>query len=526
MSLKKNSISVISHPILSRVWNYGKGDEGVNPSEVASKSMKLYSWVCSDCRCSFMATAEETLRHKGVCSDCFKRMAACHYKNSATKRYGTIADIPEIMKLWCEENPDPHTIRKASSVKVKIHCADCGNIVEHTAKDLYRHKWYYCKDCANKRRAIKYQKRIIEKNGSCYDDPEIMKVWDFESNTFDPKYVPLGSRYKIHCKCPVCGEKWISYVYARKGKKALCQKCAKRHAIKKRDSKKRRILISNPQQSFGTQKPCYVSWWNSELNGNLTPFEIPAHSHRLFYWKCPYGHAFQASAQSMLARRFCPICRPTIHSSFIEMAIAFYLCKVTKIEQWKKIQGTRQSMDIYLPEQRTCVEYDGVLYHNNMKQASRDLRKDEILAEKGIRLIRIKEWASDVHNENTIFYDYNKGNLQRVLDILCDMLSIARVQVDLGRDTSAIYKELYPKVVPNSISAKSPELVPYWDIEANGGITADKVNAYSAKFFSWRCPKCNARWVYSPIGMKRRKHLCQECDPYNHHKGTDKYGNK
>lgn len=143
MSLKKNSISVVSHPILSRVWNYVKGNEGVNPSEVASKSNKLYSWVCSDCHCSFIATAEETLRHKGLCSDCFKQLVACHYKNSVTKRYGTIADIPEIMKLWCEENPNPHTIRKASSVKIKIHCADCGNIVEHTAKDLYRYKLWF-----------------------------------------------------------------------------------------------------------------------------------------------------------------------------------------------------------------------------------------------------------------------------------------------------------------------------------------------------------------------------------------------
>lgn len=85
------------------------------------------------------------------------------------------------------------------------------------------------------------------------------------------------------------------------------------------------------------------------------------------------------------------------------MAIAFYLKEVSTVEQWVNIPGTRMSMDIYLPLLNTCIEYDGVLYHNNLRQYKRDLRKDELLAQKHIRLIRIKEWCNETHFEDTVF---------------------------------------------------------------------------------------------------------------------------
>lgn len=141
------------------------------------------------------------------------------------------------------------------------------------------------------------------------------------------------------------------------------------------------------------------------------------------------------------------------------------------------------------------------------------------MEQRNIRLIRIKEWSVETHSENTLFFDYNKFDLQGLIDTLCEMLSLSCIKVDLLRDSSAIYQKLYPKVVKNSISQKAPRLVPYWDLQANNGVSSDKVNVFSTLPFSWKCPICNAKWEHSPIGMMRRKNICQACHPYEHNKG-------
>nr|DAN12932.1 MAG TPA: endonuclease [Caudoviricetes sp.] len=515
--LKKDSISIASHSILSRVWDYSR-NEGQNPSYIGIKSCKFYSWLCYSCSAPFVSTAEETYRHRGLCPDCHRVEVKKHRNEKNDNLYGSVADVPFIMDLWCEDNPDPHTIRKWSSSKAKIHCADCGSIVERVVSGIYEHHSFFCKDCEKKRRALKYQKRIIAKTGSCADFPEIMAVWDFDANEINPQNIPSGSRYKIYCKCPQCGIKWQSFVYQRKGKDPLCQRCATAKAVVRRDERKY-TKKKDDWLSFADVSPINASWWHPTLNGNITPADVPHASGKDFFWICPNNHVFKSTPRNMKARRFCPVCRPTIHSSFIEMSIAFYLNEVSPVEQWVNIPGTRMSMDIYLPLLNTCIEYDGVVYHKNLRQYKRDLRKDELLEQKNIGLIRIKEWSSETHSENTLFFDYNKFDLQGLLDTLCEMLSLSCVKVDLLKDSSAIYQKLYPEVVKNSISKKAPHLVPYWDLQANNGVSPDKVNVFSTLPFSWKCPICNAKWEHSPIGMMRRKNICQVCNPYEHNKG-------
>ena len=195
----------------------------------------------------------------------------------------------------------------------------------------------------------------------------------------------------------------------------------------------------------------------------------------------------------------------------MEKTVAFYLSKVTKVQTSVKVEGSNFIIDILLPELKTCVEYDGVNWHNNESAWKRDLRKDALLESKRLRLIRIQEWKSDSQNVSTIFYDYNKGDCQACMNSLCDMLFLPHVDVDLVRDTPSIYKLLYPEVLENSISAITPQLVRYWDKSANNGIEADKVAANSHLDFNWKCPECGDKWSVSPAYMKRRTYPCKEC---------------
>mgnify|MGYP002673852960 FL=1 len=522
MPQRKSTIA--DNPILIGCWDY-EANNRLDPHNIGGSYGRSLQWRCAKCNTPFIAKGKTVISRNGMCRSCYlEEKNKLGQNKESFIRYGSLADVPEIMALWCDDNPDPRTLHKTDKVKVNIRCADCGKITSHPVIDIYREHAFYCKECTSKRRAEKYQAAMIEKTGSCKDYPEIMEVWDFSKNDLDPSKVPSGSRYVINCKCPICGSKWKTKVFQRKGKKPMCRLCAIRSMVHKRDEQRNQDFLVDQHKSFGDTVYRFVDWWHPTLNGSLTPYDIAPSSSKTYYWRCPNNHVFSATASSMKSRRFCPICRPTIHSSFIEMAIAFYLRKIIDIDQWKQIKGTRQSIDIYIPRLKVGIEYDGVRYHNNRKQIKRDSRKSEILKRQGIRLIRIQEWQNDSHNDSSIFYDYNKADLQGLMNILCDMLSIEKVSVDLSKDTADIYKLLYPEAVRNSISEISPQLVPYWDEEANGGVTPEKVNAYSALFFYWRCPDCGATWTQSPIGMKRRKSLCQVCHPYNHHKGGRRDG--
>lgn len=72
-------------------------------------------------------------------------------------------------------------------------------------------------------------------------------------------------------------------------------------------------------------------------------------------------------------------------------AVYFYLKQLTKAQSEKRIKGSMFTMDVYLPELKTCIEYDGANFHQGKMAMNRDLRKNDLLEERGIRFIRIME---------------------------------------------------------------------------------------------------------------------------------------
>ena len=506
MAINKKPFCISDHPILSRVWASDlNGNE--DPSQRGCKSNNMFKWICIECKESFSAWPKTVIYRDGRCEKCYKRINVIKHTNSIIKRNGSIADVPEIMAIWHNNNPDPHTICKSSERIVQIYCADCKKIVCRKVKNIYHFKQYYCNTCAEKRRRESYRRIRIEKHETCEVYPEIMAIWDWDKNLKRPEEVPAGSDQTIFLKCPICGHTWKGKPYARKNNHSCCGRCARIQGFKLRTQN-----YIQERGSFGDKYPHLVQWWHPTKNGNVSPFDICINDKEERYFKCNKGHVFKAKPCDLgIKRTKCPKCKPGIHTSFMEKTVAFYLSKVTKVQTSVKVEGSNFIIDILLPELKTCVEYDGVNWHNNESAWKRDLRKDALLESKGLRLIRIQEWKSDSQNVSTIFYDYNKGDCQVCMNSLCDMLFLPHVDVDLVRDTPSIYKLLYPEVLENSISAITPQLVRYWDKSANNGIEADKVAANSHLDFNWKCPECGDKWSVSPAYMKRRTYPCKEC---------------
>ena len=59
--------------------------------------------------------------------------------------------------------------------------------------------------------------------------------------------------------------------------------------------------------SFAQMHPDLIGEW-SEKNGSVTTNDISYGSSKLIWWKCPYGHEWQASAKVRHFGEKCPIC--------------------------------------------------------------------------------------------------------------------------------------------------------------------------------------------------------------------------
>ena len=501
----KHTQRISEHPILSRVWAYGYNDDE-QPENRGSQSNYAYNWRCIECEEIFNAWPKTVINREGRCEECYKPIKIAKHNAAIIAKHGSIADIPEVMELWHEENNlDPRQICKSSEYTAFFHCTEGGKTFKREVKNVKLGQ-YYCRDCAETRRRESYKRTRIENHDTCEVYPEIMEIWDWDRNKKKPTEVPAGSAQTIYCKCPHCGKRWPSSPYARKGKHPCCGNCGRKIGAIKNAAKH-----VAERGSFADHQPYLATWWHPTKNKFL-PTEVGKGSDREAWFICERGHTFKAKICDMgTKKKICPKCKPSIHSSFMGKAVYFYLSKVTKAKSEKKIKGSLFTMDVYLPDLNTCIEYDGENYHNNERAISRDLRKNEILEQKGIRLIRILEWQGDHHNTATIFYDYDKGDFQTCMNMLCDMLALPHVEVDMKRDTPSIYKLLYPEVLENSISKVAPELKRYWDKKANKGISADKVAANSHLPFFWKCPDCGDTWSVSPAYMMRRKYKCEEC---------------
>lgn len=81
--------------------------------------------------------------------------------------------------------------------------------------------------------------------------------------------------------------------------------------------------------------------------------------------------------------------RSTSKISFYEQAVAYYVTKAfpDTLSSYRPDYLHGKELDIYIPSLKVAIEYDGGQYHQDIKK---DLEKNRLCAENGIKLIRIR----------------------------------------------------------------------------------------------------------------------------------------
>ena len=359
---------------------------------------------------------------------------------------------------------------------------------------------------------------------------DIIDYWNLEKNEKNPEEVSYGTHDRFYFNCPVCGGEIYTRprnFYIRFQDGGGCRKCAgkriweklKEKGYSQAEENHRRWLKGVYNKTSKTKHENYVKkvnfakdhknllpYFMDEMNRGMNPDEYPSSSKEKAWWKCPKcGELFNETFLAMSRNGCCPECRTGFSkpSKVIYRSLLPFFTNV--MCNTRKILRNKMELDIYIPEIKTAIEYDGVYYHSDEKTRDRDTLKNEICKEKGIRLLRIREHDLEEMSDCECFlidhrkmvelkdsvnwilkklgleYEYSNEEIRDILDI-----------VKLERDSG------YQKVNKKKLSEWCEEnnrndIVGLWDFEKNEK-GPDKYPFGSHAIVWWKCDRCGNSW--------------------------------
>ena len=491
-----------TNPILATEWNTIK-NAPLTTHNVTKGSNKKVWWICS-----LGHEWQESIcnRNNGFgCPYCSGHRVWSGFNDLATTH-------PELVSEWdYNKNIDiqPSEVSSGSEKNVWWKC-HLGH--EWQSNIVNRVKGSGCPYCTNKAVLPGYNDLITT-------NPGLVSEWNYEKNNelrLFPDEVTLGSDKKVWWKCSK-GHEWQASIGSRSSNVG-CPYCSGKIAI-------------TGENDLATTNPELVKEWNYEKNKFLTngikydistPDKVTAQSKQKVWWKCDFGHEWQAVVYSRTEGAGCPYCSSG-GTSKPEQGIAYYLSKCCRVEQ--RIRIANKEIDVYLPEYKVGIEYDGSYYH---KDKEKDKQKTDTLIKEGITLFRVIESDDNKVQDNRIHYIYdNMGqNYEWALESLFDALSIytgqsaiGMISVNVKRDIVDIRKRYSLVRKNNSFAAKHPELVKEWNYKKNGILAPEMVSYGSHDRVWWICS--NGHEWESLVSNRSKGYGCPYCDGQKAIKGKN-----
>ena len=152
--------------------------------------------------------------------------------------------------------------------------------------------------------------------------------------------------------------------------------------------------------------------WDWAKN-TLDPTTLGFQSNKKVWWKCKYGHSWEAKISNRYNGRDCPICRCRLKTSFQEQSFYFYIKKLfaDTLNSYTAFFKNGMELDIFIPSLRMGIEYDGQAWHNE-KSIQKETRKYDICKNNNVFLLRIVENSNrpKVACDYSIFVKDSKNN--------------------------------------------------------------------------------------------------------------------
>ena len=475
MPTKRGSQHVSDDAKLIAEWNYERNTD-ILPDQISFGSSRKVWWKCEKGH-EWQASANNRSKGSG-CPYCSNSAVLQGYNDLVTMNPG----------LASEWNSEKNSSLKPTEVTTGSHRIvwwKCKHGHEWQAQIKSRDNGNGCPYCSG--RFV-----ITGKNDLQTINPALSKEWNYEKNNgLSPSDVLPNSGRIVWWKCNK-GHEWQTKVSDRA--KGGCPYCSGQRILK-------------GFNDLQTVNPTLAKEWNYERNGNLKPEDVTANNGKKVWWICSKGHEWQAKIYHRNNGSGCPICSSERNTSLPEYILLFYLRKhgISVIHSYK---GKGYELDIYIPTQRTAIEFDGYFWHKHKRQ--KDLEKNSWCERDGIKLYRIREGLPSL-NTSSIDYVIQKDHKDLSLaieSILRDIVE-ANVDVNLERDSIDIENLREYTEKESSVLFLNPEIAAEWNYEKNGKIRPEYFALNSAKKVWWKCEKGH-EWQ-AIIQSRNRGNGCPYC---------------
>lgn len=217
--------------------------------------------------------------------------------------------------------------------------------------------------------------------------PQIAALWHPTKNgKVTPGQVHGGSGSSYWWLCSNGHERYMS-VDERTRRGTGCSYCTGR-------------LVTAGENDLATTHPSLAIQWHPTKNGSLTPADVSHGSHSRVWWQCEKGHEWDTEVQSRKqGLRECPTCMNS-STSRAEKELFDFVASLSV--NGEVLANNRRilkgyELDIYLPEHKFAIEYNGLYWHSEESGKPRSYHHDKWLAckDQGIQLIQVweDEWA-------------------------------------------------------------------------------------------------------------------------------------
>ena len=412
------------------------------------------------------------------------------------------SDIFNEVDLDKNKGIDFSTLAYRSAKKLWWKCKKKGHTFLATCH--HRTRGSGCPGC------VKYSKVITLEKSLLFLKPEIAKWWHPNKNgELKPEDVSAGTSRKFWFKCGL-GHEFESPTTRQNKKTIVCARCSGR--------------VASEERNFAKNFPDLVKQWDYKKNLK-GPNEYTPGTNYKAWWTCVKGHSYkQGINQRTGQNQGCNICNANISKPQIRIYAEFKSI-FKKVELSKIIK--KVEIDIYIPDIKIGVEYDGKYYHS--KTIQKDFKKNKKIENMGISLIRVREKNLERISEADILLKTNslqKKDINKILEKFKNFSSsykyVRKIDNYLeqnefvnNKDFNKYILNLPFPIFERSLAFKHKDLVKTWDYKKNKNMTPEQFYSSNHIKVWWICDKFGHSWKASISDRAYKKAGCRICNEDN-----------
>jgi len=495
LQVDKTSNLRFLYPCIANEWHPTKNGT-LKPEDINANSNKSFWWKC-----------EKGQDHewKNYVVQRTKKSVGCPFCKNLKLSYTNCLEtiFPEIAKEWHSTKNirlTPKKVTFKSSKKIWWRC-----LIDD------EHEWFttvYSRTISKSGCPFCYGREATKTNNLLKLYPDVAKeIHKTLNGNIDPTKITPVSDKLLWWECPINSEHVYQTTVAKRTRRGQrCSYCANKQI--------------NKTNSLSTLNPKLAKEWHPSKNGDLSPDKVGSGSGKKVWWLCSVTsqHEWQANIYSRNNGAGCPKCKS--QTSAPELRIYAEFQKVfLNVENRKKIEG--KELDIYLPDYKIGIEYDGVRWHLGKEEF--DKEKVRLLTDKNIKIFRVREqplkriseWDVLVHKNRFLKTDVNNLLLalsKAVPKLKKHYLKYIKSNEFLNNKKHNEYLSYLPNPIPElSLEFNQPTLCKEWDSKANKPLLPSSFTENSGKVVNWICTKDkNHKWK-AQIASRSRGNGCPYC---------------